>query len=302
MNNETNNALPPPEAPSTEDASTSWWKRKWRPALPVWAWVIVCVLVVGAVGAAAGASSDKKKVDQLTSERDELSQQLSEAQSAKADLQSELDATVALADENAAARDDALTERDQALEDLQAAIDERDDALAAADQATADLDAILARFDPEIQAAIAEIIATADTTVCLAGDTAGFDGQSMPTLQGVLAPLLDTVPDAALPEGDLTQYLPMTALEQRLEDCFRAGELRGELEGPHGDGFFTVGIEIAAGKWRSDGQGDSCYWQISPDGNPDDIIDNHFGNAGGTVTLREGQEFETDDCGTWTKV
>jgi hypothetical protein len=32
---------------------------------------------------------------------------------------------------------------------------------------------------------------------------------------------------------------------------------------------------------------------------PDDIIDNHFGLAGGTVTVRDGEEFETDGCGTW---
>jgi hypothetical protein len=36
--------------------------------------------------------------------------------------------------------------------------------------------------------------------------------------------------------------------------------------------------------------------------NPDDIISNHFGLAGGTVMLNAGEEFRTEWCGTWKPV
>lgn len=73
-----------------------------------------------------------------------------------------------------------------------------------------------------------------------------------------------------------------------------------EMEAPTGSGLYRVGENMAPGLWFSDGTADDCYWQISPIGAPDDIIDNHFGYAGGSVTLSAGTTFESDDCGTWT--
>lgn len=75
-----------------------------------------------------------------------------------------------------------------------------------------------------------------------------------------------------------------------------------KMSDPKGDGNWTVGVEMAAGKWRSQGTGSSCYWQRSPDGESSEIIDNHFGDAGGTVTVRSGEEFQTRGCGQWEKV
>ena len=309
MDDEPTSTLPPPEIAVENPAAIAWWKRKWHPHLPVWSLIAVGVLMLGAIGAAAGASSNKKEIDKLTSERDAVADELAAAEAANEDLASQLESANGLVSETETARDTALEERDQVQDELDQTKDEldqvkgeRDDALTTAEQATADLDAIRVRFDPEIQAAIANITNSADATVCSAGDAAGFAGQPIPSLDDVLDPLLATVPDAALPGNDPRQFLPMAALAQRLEDCYSAGENRGTLEGPHGDGLFTVGLEIAAGKWRSDGEGDSCYWQINPDGSPDDITSNHFGNAGGSVTLRAGQEFQSDGCGTWTKV
>jgi len=67
---------------------------------------------------------------------------------------------------------------------------------------------------------------------------------------------------------------------------------------PKGDGFYTVGVEIAAGKWRSTGTGDNCYW-ARLDGKQN-TLDNHFGSAGGTVSVRETDyEVSFDGCGTW---
>lgn len=78
-------------------------------------------------------------------------------------------------------------------------------------------------------------------------------------------------------------------------------EAYGVLAAPKGNGFHTVGEEILPGKWRSTGTGDGCYW-VRLDANQD-TIDNHFGLAGGTITVRAtDHEVEFDDCGTWIYV
>lgn len=67
---------------------------------------------------------------------------------------------------------------------------------------------------------------------------------------------------------------------------------------PKDDGFYTVGVEIATGQWRSTGTGDSCYW-ARLDGYQG-ILDNHFGMSGGTITIwASDYEVVFDDCGTW---
>ena len=65
-------------------------------------------------------------------------------------------------------------------------------------------------------------------------------------------------------------------------------------------GFYLVGIDIAPGVWRSLGSSDSCYWSITDRyGN---IINNHFGMAGGTMYIpTQSYQVQLDaDCGTWT--
>ena len=67
---------------------------------------------------------------------------------------------------------------------------------------------------------------------------------------------------------------------------------------PKGDGFYTVGVEITPGRWESTGTGDGCYW-ARLDGNQN-ILDNHFGSAGGSITIRPNDyEIEFNGCGTW---
>lgn len=65
------------------------------------------------------------------------------------------------------------------------------------------------------------------------------------------------------------------------------------------NGFYLVNSEIAPGVWKSNGDNDDCYWATtSSDG---DIIDNHFGQAGGTAYISpEAFQVEFNDCGTWT--
>jgi hypothetical protein len=69
------------------------------------------------------------------------------------------------------------------------------------------------------------------------------------------------------------------------------------------DGIWTVGVDIEPGTYRASNVGDSCYWAILATGsNGADIINNGIPGGGSpSVTLAEGQDFETMDCGEWTK-
>ena len=67
------------------------------------------------------------------------------------------------------------------------------------------------------------------------------------------------------------------------------------------EGVWLVGEDIKAGRYRTTETVDSgsCYWKIHKGSN---IIDNDIVTGGRpTVTLRDGQEFTTRDCGTWVK-
>ena len=65
------------------------------------------------------------------------------------------------------------------------------------------------------------------------------------------------------------------------------------------DGFYLVNVDIAPGIWQSLGTQDDCYWEIST--KTGDIIDNHFGMAGGTMYIAaSAYQVMMEDCGTWT--
>lgn len=69
------------------------------------------------------------------------------------------------------------------------------------------------------------------------------------------------------------------------------------------DGTWTVGEDFPAGTYRVNNAPGDCYWSIYKSGtNQSDIIDNHLGAGNLRVTLKAGQDFETQRCGTWTKV
>lgn len=77
--------------------------------------------------------------------------------------------------------------------------------------------------------------------------------------------------------------------------------LQANAAEPKSDGLYTVGIEIAPGQWRSTGTGSGCYWARLT--GFQDIINNHFGNAGGTVTIAPSDyEVYFDGCGVWEYV
>lgn len=70
------------------------------------------------------------------------------------------------------------------------------------------------------------------------------------------------------------------------------------------EGAWTVGRDFPAGTYRSDGDFAFCYWEITRSGsNGQDIVANDNLEGGRpTVTLARGQDFQSQDCGTWTKI
>ncbi len=65
------------------------------------------------------------------------------------------------------------------------------------------------------------------------------------------------------------------------------------------DGYYVVGLDMAPGVWKSNGQGAQCYW--ARQNVTQDLLDNDLGFAGGAVTIRPDDfEFYTRGCGTWT--
>lgn len=48
-------------------------------------------------------------------------------------------------------------------------------------------------------------------------------------------------------------------------------------------GFYLVNSEIAPGLWRTTGDSDSCYWELND--NKNNILDNFYGMAGGTIYI-----------------
>jgi hypothetical protein len=77
--------------------------------------------------------------------------------------------------------------------------------------------------------------------------------------------------------------------------------LQPDATDPKRDGFYTVGVEIAPGRWRSTGAGAGCYWARLDQ--YQDTFDNYYGHAGGDVTiLASDYEVLFKGCGTWEYV
>jgi len=73
------------------------------------------------------------------------------------------------------------------------------------------------------------------------------------------------------------------------------------------DGVYTVGVDIPAGTYRVTavlGADAFCYWEITKTGsNGQSIVANDIPSGGRpSVTLKQGEDFNTDGCGTWARV
>jgi len=111
-------------------------------------------------------------------------------------------------------------------------------------------------------------------------------------------PTLLPVQLTATEKAQVAQATEVRRLANAYETATAQAESDAILKGPHGDGFYLVGVDIAPGLWRNNGQTSDCYWERST--KTGDIIDNHFGDGGGTAYILPSDfQFETGDCGTW---
>ena len=77
-----------------------------------------------------------------------------------------------------------------------------------------------------------------------------------------------------------------------------------QAENSISNGIWTVGDDIKAGTYRTkEAVGSNCYWAVLVTGtNGGDIVNNGIPGGGRpTVTLKNGQDFESARCGTWIK-
>lgn len=112
-------------------------------------------------------------------------------------------------------------------------------------------------------------------------------------------PVVDdaTMADGAQPILDECKSVVADTAAAQTEQAAPAGTV--------GEGTWTVGVDVPAGTYRTvDPVSDGCYWEITKAGsNGNDIIANDNVSGGRpTVTLKSGQEFVNNGCGTFAKV
>lgn len=263
--------------------------------------LLASLLVAACSGGVAQEEYDhlRDTADQAVAEVSNLTDQLAQAE---ADLANARGAATEAADEvedleaQLAELDTRIETLEGELRDEQSHSTDLEEQLAAAEQEIEDL---LFAFDDEIQAAKAALLNDAEPLACGLGVDAVEKGwTSPPSTDSILDGLegLDTAVGF-----DVAQLVDLDELAAIAAECFQVERTQRVLYGPHGDGFHTVGEEIGAGLWRSNGSGDSCYWARL--NSNQDILDNHFGSAGGSVRIRPSDyEVRFEDCGTWEYV
>ncbi|WP_216216256.1 hypothetical protein [Amycolatopsis aidingensis] len=121
-----------------------------------------------------------------------------------------------------------------------------------------------------------------------------------------LAALAERV--AELNERDSSLALRADELDQRSAELDTRAAAISEAEravaaNTVGDGVWVVGVDVEPGTYRATDVGSDCYWKITASGsNGSDIVDNGIPGGGNpTITLAEGQDFQSARCGDWTR-
>jgi hypothetical protein len=102
------------------------------------------------------------------------------------------------------------------------------------------------------------------------------------------------------------QEAELAAREEKLaarEEAVAAVEKR-VAETSIGEGVWTVGVDVEPGTYRvAEPLAGECYWKITASGtNGADIVENDIPTGGRpTVTLRKGQDFTNNGCGTFVR-
>ena len=251
--------------------------------------------MTAAVARADGLADDladaQLKADTLEDEMAAVSENLTKEVARVGELESTIDA---LEDERSDLEDEAEEAEDAAAEAIAVA----EEAMAAAEDAVAATNAMALRFDDEIRAAVATAQDDAIALACSEARSAARNEDRPPVAPLIAATVVDSLAGVDI-------ELDLDPIRAELDRCtseevalIEAEQQQADLTADEGDGFYTVGDEIAPGLWRSTGTGDSCYWERYNDSQ--DILGNHFGNAGGSVRIRSTDaEVEFDDCGIW---
>ena len=73
-----------------------------------------------------------------------------------------------------------------------------------------------------------------------------------------------------------------------------------------GIGQWEVGVDMPAGVYKVTADVDPtamCYWKVTQTSKPEHIIANDIVKHGRpSVTVKRGQDFTTEDCGTWARI
>jgi hypothetical protein len=100
---------------------------------------------------------------------------------------------------------------------------------------------------------------------------------------------------------DEQQLADLRTRERRLE---QQREAQQGPAGPNatsfGDGLYQANVAIQPGQYHTDGSS-ACYWAKLSTGDTDSIIENHLTSGPQTVTI-DSPYFESENCGTWSKV
>lgn len=246
------------------------------------------VLLVACTGEASD-TTEQSATDTTTS--------TSVAPTTTPDLSGDLELALEQVDDLEARVSELQTEVEQEAQTRKEAESALAEAEAALEEAQSEVAALRLAYDDEIQQILSDGVSAVVDSSCSAIDGVLTDSQVTELIDRQIA---DWVGQPGLPEG-ADEHLDRQAIEEQVATCVAEGaeEARqAELREAKSDGFWTVGEEIAPGTWESQGSGDGCYWARLD--SEQGIIDNHFGNAGGRITIRSSDaEVEFNGCGQW---
>ncbi len=133
------------------------------------------------------------------------------------------------------------------------------------------------------------------------GETSGDGYKTLSDeIEGCGAEIEARAEDLAKGEGELKEAEAAVAKRKKAV----TGAEKEKADNTIHDGPWTVGVDIAAGTYRTtEAVGSTCYWGMyRSQTNGDDIIQNDIPGGGRpTVTLSKGLDFNTTRCGTWEK-
>lgn len=167
---------------------------------------------------------------------------------------------------------------------------------------------------PYLDGARAELSPTTDLEVA-AYAASGYTGNDVGTLYAMCAAVraddvvisethIMSATQVAEIQGMLTLCPQHPLAAQYLNAVDKATNPDRQQEHPVSDGNYLVGSDLAAGTYRTTGtEWDGCYWaRVQGDGA---IIENGFvtfAPDGITVTVHDGEGFQSQGCASWKKV